>query len=811
MKRVFLIISVFCFGSILAQNDENHPANLVSNYLENNQFSTINLLQVVEERSNLDLPNELINFEIFTLDLGMVNELRTSSNQGFSLPLSISQETFNLNLVRVDIFSSDFTVTEQPSGIQHKIEQGFHYRGVVEGHEGSIAAISISNDEVSGIISIPGQSGNMVLGKIENSSDHILYIDDDIRDEFDFICEAEPYSGDKPLASEAAKSQTTKCPEIFIDVGNDIHNNKGGVANATAYVTAVFNQVAILYANDNIDILLGGMNVWSSPESFSGLESYKSFRQSNPVAGDLNAYVNYAFSGGVAWLNGLCGSFKYSVSGINSGYSNVPTYSWSVEVLAHELGHNLGSPHTHACAWNFNDTAIDGCGPDAGYSEGCDAALPPTGGTVMSYCHLTSAGINFSNGFGIQPAGRISAYIDSSPCVANCAPSTSCSDGIQNGNETGVDCGGPDCPACPPEPCSDNLLTLTLNFDQYPEETSWTLVNGVGQTIEAGGTYGAEPDESTLIIEICVPNGCYDFNIFDSFGDGICCGYGNGSYSLQEENGNVLASGGSFADSETTNFCLNFNPNADCTVFETAPVNLTKSFDPVNGVEDRVQVKFYKAAPQTAYASLDSAACDILFWQKRYLDPETGQVYGDPIQNPDSILLSKIKKSNNNPLFKWPIKYRADGANNAKRVEPNYRYEWKVRCYCQKGDGPVSPWSVTKTFNTPNFDSATGQNDPNNSVVFNGDLKNLFNSFEVDLYPNPSEGVLNLNYKSRKGDASEIQVLDLFGKVVYAETVLGSGDMMNIQLELFDLAVGNYILRIHNDLQSATERFTVTK
>jgi len=37
----------------------------------------------------------------------------------------------------------------------------------------------------------------------------------------------------------------------------------------------------------------------------------------------------------------------------------------------------------------------------------------------------------------------------------DCAPCPTCSDGIQNGAETGVDCGGPDCTACPT--CSDGI------------------------------------------------------------------------------------------------------------------------------------------------------------------------------------------------------------------------------------------------------------------------------------------------------------------------------------------------------------------
>ncbi|MEM6773035.1 MAG: hypothetical protein AAF597_20835, partial [Bacteroidota bacterium] len=37
----------------------------------------------------------------------------------------------------------------------------------------------------------------------------------------------------------------------------------------------------------------------------------------------------------------------------------------------------------------------------------------------------------------------------------DCTSCPTCSDGIQNGNETGVDCGGPDCGACPT--CSDGI------------------------------------------------------------------------------------------------------------------------------------------------------------------------------------------------------------------------------------------------------------------------------------------------------------------------------------------------------------------
>ncbi|PWI29899.1 peptidase S8 [Flavobacteriaceae bacterium LYZ1037] len=104
--------------------------------------------------------------------------------------------------------------------------------------------------------------------------------------------------------------------------------------------------------------------------------------------------------------------------------------------------------------------------------------------------------------------------------------------------------------------CSN--VTLSITFDNYPEETAWSLRNSSGTTVASGGTYGSQADGSTLNINVgCLDDGCYDFVITDTYGDGICCSYGNGSYTLTNaDSGATLASGGSFTSSQTTNFCL---------------------------------------------------------------------------------------------------------------------------------------------------------------------------------------------------------------------------------------------------------------
>jgi len=68
---------------------------------------------------------------------------------------------------------------------------------------------------------------------------------------------------------------------------------------------------------------------------------------------------------------------------------------------------------------------------------------------------------------------------------------------------------------------------------------------------------GLYPAGGTSISEsVCLAPGCYNFVIFDDYGDGLCCAYGNGSYSVSDATGTSLAAGGSFTNSETTNFCV---------------------------------------------------------------------------------------------------------------------------------------------------------------------------------------------------------------------------------------------------------------
>ena len=55
----------------------------------------------------------------------------------------------------------------------------------------------------------------------------------------------------------------------------------------------------------------------------------------------------------------------YAASHIQGNYYGYPTYSYDLMLVAHETGHTLGEPHTHACQWMMGNGgtcgAIDDC------------------------------------------------------------------------------------------------------------------------------------------------------------------------------------------------------------------------------------------------------------------------------------------------------------------------------------------------------------------------------------------------------------------------------------------------------------------
>jgi disulfide oxidoreductase YuzD len=360
----------------------------------------------------------------------LVNDLKAIT---FVLP-SATAGTIELELLKVNIYSPDFTVITSSSDQPIENEKGVHYQGIVKGDPNTIAAISIFPNEIMGFYSTE-ESGNVVLGRLGgiNPNDrHILYATRDLKAKKDIACDTKddktilPHSAIRPQAVSPASKRV----RVYVEADFDLFQNRGSVAGTTSYIAGFFNQSAAIYSNESIPIVLSQVFVWTSPSPYTGTTSHAVLQQFQAVRdsfiGDFGHLVTLKRFGGVAaGYDGFCNSNiqnSQCVSGIFNFYENVPTYSWTVEVFTHEMGHLMGSRHTHACVWNGNGTAIDGCGPTANsnYSEGdCPTGpIPPEGGTIMSYCHLNAVGINFANGFGPQPGNVIRSQFNNAGCLA---------------------------------------------------------------------------------------------------------------------------------------------------------------------------------------------------------------------------------------------------------------------------------------------------------------------------------------------------------------------------------------------------------
>lgn len=120
------------------------------------------------------------------------------------------------------------------------------------------------------------------------------------------------------------------------------------------------------------------------------------------------------------------------------------------------------------------------------------------------------------------------------------------------------------------QPGSVMLLGIEIMTDDWATETSWQITNSNGEIVSSVPMVSDAPIDFTVYNwEIELVPGDYTFTIFDSFGDGICCGYGEGYYSLSLF-GNVFASGGEFGAEES----VSFGPNGTVMTISNSIYNL---------------------------------------------------------------------------------------------------------------------------------------------------------------------------------------------------------------------------------------------
>jgi hypothetical protein len=459
---------VFGISSKKAVNNDLKPVaqQIFDARASRNEFSVQKPFQVI--RNNESFRSGVQNATVLQLNQADVENMLQSRHDYIELQLEdAAGKTWEMDLYRTSSVSNDFVVTTSGSnGNPIFLDGGIYYRGIIKGDYNSVAAFSIFDGNIIGMIT--SDEGNMVLHPVEEDNSFIFYNDRDLNAEMPFTCGTDQleWSGPENPEEEGVNSRAlSDCVRVYIECDYELYQNKGSnVTNVVNWITAVYNNVATLYANESINTAISEVFVWTSEDPYSESSASTALNQFRNLRTNFNGDLAHLASlggnnlGGIAWVNALCTNFEYAYSNISSSYQGVPTYSWTVMVMTHEMGHNLGSNHTQWCGWSGG--ALDNCYPVEGSCS--PGPAPVGGGTLMSYCHLTNYGINFNNGFGTQPGNKIRSRVSAVTCLSpNCTS--------QGGGEGGT-CGTPGGLS------SSNITTTTATV-------TWNSVSGASSYI----------------------------------------------------------------------------------------------------------------------------------------------------------------------------------------------------------------------------------------------------------------------------------------------------------------------------------------
>tara|TARA_B110000444_G_C18847310_1_gene602948 strand:+ start:251 stop:1909 length:1659 start_codon:yes stop_codon:yes gene_type:complete len=103
---------------------------------------------------------------------------------------------------------------------------------------------------------------------------------------------------------------------------------------------------------------------------------------------------------------------------------------------------------------------------------------------------------------------------------------------------------------------TNGQASIDITTDNYGSETTWNLKEG-STTIASGGPYANSAAAQATVYATLDASSCYTFTILDSYGDGMNSGFGVGSFTITDDNGTVIANGGTFTTEEVVRFQTN--------------------------------------------------------------------------------------------------------------------------------------------------------------------------------------------------------------------------------------------------------------
>ncbi len=786
----YLFLILFLPKNLQAQHAGKPVAEWLESYRPFANFMPVALFQPAIERSNLQ--NAVDDAIMLQVDPNNVAALLQSAPQAllFSIP-TVVNEQLELELAQVEILAPGFTVsTNSQENVPY--QPVVHYRGIIRGNPNSVASLSVSSSGIMGMVA--DENGTYELGQLEDgSNNYVYYKTQNLKALSPNHCFAEDESlsgdnGEQPSSGD--RGIGCKTVQVYFECDYKLFTDKGSsTTNVTNYVTGLFNQIATLYANENIGIAISQIYVWTSTDPYVGYSSTSSvlnaFRQTRGTTfnGNLAHLLSTrSLGGGIAYVDVVCfKQYAYGVSAITTTYQNVPTYSWSVEVVTHELGHNLGSWHTHSCNWPTG--ALDNCvSPEGSCSPG---PAPSNGGTIMSYCHLTGYGINFNKGFGPTPGARIRDKVLTGTCLTQSGVSPA---GLTSSNITSS--------------------TAKLTWTPVNGATSYTIqykLSSAGSWTTAGTstapTYNLINLAASSSYNWQVKTDCSNYSATANFTTSTGGG-GGGS------NCNAPTGLGAVSITATT-ATLVWNGVAGATTYTVQYKPSSSSIWITAGSVSGVSISISNLSAATPYNWQVKANCSPWSATANFSTPTSGGGGGSTC-NPPATLNNNTIGSNYASISWSPVTGATNytlqikmanlndwftlGAVSVTSVvisglQPNTSYHWRVKANC-------SDYSGAKLLSTTNIIGGGGTGNLSQPTLVENYTIGTF-----ELFPNPANEVLNLHFVGEILQLTQVVVTDATGRIMTEQAY-------HPTLNVATFAPGVYFVTILEEgRRIATQRF----
>ena len=353
-----------------------------------------------------------------TVDREALRRFRLQDTGHLDLPLA-DGSTLTLALRRFEVLAPGATVTlsGERGPVPWRPDLTL-FKGPVEGEPGSLAVIAMTPGQVTGWVE--RAAGRLIIAPLDATGGGHAIADEaglPAPPAGSFVCPSdglrgdglEPPAGLPALPADVQTTTTRLVCDLALDCDYDFFVKEGSDATrAVNYALVLLGTTSAIYEREvNVELRASYLNVWTTPaDPYSAatlspaLDEFQAWWVNNRagVTRDLAQLVSgRTLGGGIAWVGALCSTnYGYSVIANLNGYNPYPSAvtTWDVNVMAHELGHNFSSRHTHSCWWQSNGYAPAGALLDSCYTAegscytGSIGGVPADLGTIMSYCHL---------------------------------------------------------------------------------------------------------------------------------------------------------------------------------------------------------------------------------------------------------------------------------------------------------------------------------------------------------------------------------------------------------------------------------------